>query len=100
MKIVDPNGVWLVSRAFFPLSDPETGTVFEPGVPTRVAFSDWAKHQGVIHEIPDPLTPAVEPVAEVTAPVEPVAEVPVEAPVPVEPEPVPEVLAPAPKAKK
>jgi len=95
MKIVDPNGVWLVSRAFFPLSDPETGTVFEPGVPTRVAFSDWAKHQGVIHEIPDPLAPAVEPVAEVTAPVQPV-----EAPTAVEPEPVAEVTAPAPKAKK
>lgn len=35
----------LVSKAVFPMQDPNTGLVFEPGVPQRVVPSAWTKEQ-------------------------------------------------------
>ena len=35
----------LVSKAVFPMQDPNTGLVFEPGVPQRVTPSAWTKEQ-------------------------------------------------------
>ena len=35
----------LVSKAVFPMQDPNTGLVFEPGVPQRVVPSAWTREQ-------------------------------------------------------
>lgn len=44
-NVADPKGTWFQSVAQFPLIDPETGTRFEAGVPTRATMSAWVQLQ-------------------------------------------------------
>ena len=44
-KQVQTETALLVSKAVFPMQDPNTGLVFEPGVPQRVTLSAWTKEQ-------------------------------------------------------
>lgn len=65
MKIADPKGKWYINRGFYSFHDPESSTVFEPGVLTKATETTWLKGQPVIEEAADPLGPA--PVKEVKA---------------------------------
>ena len=44
-KQVQTETALLVSKAVFPMQDPNTGLVFEPGAPQRVTTSAWTKEQ-------------------------------------------------------
>lgn len=55
MKIADPKGKWYINRGFYSFHDPESSTVFEPGVLTKAAETTWLKGQPVIEEVADPL---------------------------------------------
>ncbi len=57
MKIADSNGVWLQNTGMYRLPDPESGTIFEPGEPTKATETEWAKGQPTLVTVDDP-TPA------------------------------------------
>ena len=59
MKITNPQGTWFQSIAAFPIVDPESGTVFEPAVPTKATATDWVKSQPAIELIADPLATTI-----------------------------------------
>ncbi len=61
MKIADASGKWYQSAAHFNLVDPESGTCFEPGEPTRATATAWVKGQPAIVEVADPMAPAEVP---------------------------------------
>lgn len=43
-NVKDPDGKWYVAKSF-PLIDPESGTRFEAGTPTRATETNWIKNQ-------------------------------------------------------
>jgi hypothetical protein len=53
-KVYDPSGSWLINNGSFPFQDPETGSRFEPGVPTQALKSEWVKSQPVIGDWANP----------------------------------------------
>jgi hypothetical protein len=55
MKIANPQGTWYTNTAMHAFNDPDSMTVFEPGIPTKATPTEWLKGQPVIKEIPDPL---------------------------------------------
>lgn len=55
MKIDNPQGLWYQSKAQYPLRDPISGTMFEPGVPTKATTTAWVTGQPSIQQIEDPL---------------------------------------------
>lgn len=60
-KVVDSDGVWIISKASFTMVHPERALRFEPAVPTKVRLDDWLNGQkghGVFAECPDPMAPA------------------------------------------
>lgn len=60
MKIVDKNGRWFTSFSKFRFHDPESDTMFEPGVPTKATPTSWLEAQNAI----------IKPTDEYGAPVE------------------------------
>lgn len=71
MQISDPQGAWLINTGLHQIHDPESSTVFYPGVLTKATYTNWVKGQPTITQQPDPLAPP--------APVEPPAKAPVKA---------------------
>ena len=69
IKVFDKGGKWFVNTALFRFNDPTPRADgeqinFEPGVPTKVAETEWLKGQELIVEIEDPhgdLPPQIEP---------------------------------------
>lgn len=61
-KVVDKTGIWLKSRATFPMCQPG-GHRFIPGQPTKVDLDEWIKGQveaQVLAVCDDPLGPPAE----------------------------------------
>lgn len=61
VKVIDKDGTWYVNRAQFRFVDHTERAdgqmvYFEPGLPTRVAPTDWVKGQELIVAINDPFT--------------------------------------------
>lgn len=63
MRIVHPNGEWLINSGNFAFTDPTTNTTFQPGEVTRALWTDWMNGQPVFAKVPDPLVKPVEKVA-------------------------------------
>lgn len=60
----DSSGVWMVNVGSYRLPDPESGTVFEPGVETKATRTEWSKGQPTLQLVGfdvEPVT-AIEPV--------------------------------------
>ena len=110
-QISDSSGVWALNIGAYRLPDPESGTNFEPGIPTQARLTAWMMGQPTLVPCEDPREP-VRPVEqeeskevakaaeEVEPPVEqpPVEQPPVEQP-PVEQPAAPAAPAPAHKGK-
>ena len=45
MHIVDKDGEWFQNFGSYPLADGESGTVFQPGVPTKASVTKWLAQQ-------------------------------------------------------
>ena len=63
MRIVHPDGEWLVNRAQFAFTDPTTNTTFQPGEVTKATLTDWIKSQPTFAKVPDPLAKPTEKAA-------------------------------------
>jgi hypothetical protein len=63
MKIVNPKGKWYINNGLHSFHDPESFTVFEPGLLTKATETSWLKGQPTIQEAVDPL--AIDTVKEV-----------------------------------
>ena len=60
-KVVDKTGVWLKSRAIFPIAQPY-GHLFAPGLPTKIDLDTWIEGQieaGVLTKCADPFPPVL-----------------------------------------
>lgn len=61
MRIVHPDGTWLVNKCRFPMADPTQNVLLEPGEVTCVKLSDWLKMQtaaGLFEQVQSPVAPA------------------------------------------
>jgi hypothetical protein len=61
MKIVHPDGAWLVNKCQFPMSDPTQDVRLDPGEPTCIQMSEWLKMQvaaGLFEQVVSPLQAA------------------------------------------
>jgi hypothetical protein len=56
MKIVHTDGEWFQNTGMFRFTDPTTGAVFEPNIPTKAKSTSWIASQPTIKKIADPLT--------------------------------------------
>lgn len=54
MNIADKNGTWLQNEAQFAMTDPISGTRFEPGEPIKATHTKWVKDQPTIKRCGDP----------------------------------------------
>lgn len=66
IKVVDLDGQWVVNPHRFQFVDPETGTRFSPGVPTKISYGkdSWIAGQikaEVLSKTDDPMKPGKEP---------------------------------------
>lgn len=68
MKIVDKNGEWFINTGIHRFNDPESNTLFEPGVPTKATATVWLKKQPVIKATDDPLAQPAPPAPTPTPP--------------------------------
>lgn len=62
MRIVHPDGTWLVNKCRFPMADPTQNVRLEPGEVTCIKLSDWLKMQtaaGLFEQASSPTTSAV-----------------------------------------
>lgn len=41
IKIADSSGDWFLNTALFRMYDPESDTIFEPGIPTQAKVTKW-----------------------------------------------------------
>lgn len=58
MRIVHPDGSWLVNKCQFPMADPTQDVRLEPGELTCVKLSDWLKMQmaeGLFAQVQSPM---------------------------------------------
>jgi hypothetical protein len=58
MRIINPEGIWVVNRCRFPMADPTQNLRYEPGEVTCVQLSKWLKdqlHAGVFKQVECPV---------------------------------------------
>lgn len=70
MRIVHPDGTWLVNKCQFPMADPTQQVLLEPGEVTCVKLSDWLKMQmaaGLFEQVQSPLASTPTQAARVVA---------------------------------
>lgn len=53
-KIADDKGEWFLNGGQFRMPDPESGTIFEPGIATKATPTEWLKGQAHITKVDDP----------------------------------------------
>ncbi len=57
-QISDSSGVWALNIGAYRLPDPESGTNFEPGIPTQARLTAWMMGQPTLVPCDDPREPA------------------------------------------
>jgi len=71
MRIVHPDGTWIVNKCRFPMADPTQNVLLEPSEVTCIKLSDWLKMQtaaGLFEQVQNPVTaPAQAPRVPVTS---------------------------------
>lgn len=63
MHIVDTDGVWLRSKALYPLPVAGRSVVIEPAIPTKIRVDPWIESQPCLERIEDPLAAPAAPAA-------------------------------------
>lgn len=65
MHIANPKGKWYVNTGNYRFVDPESGTAFDPGEPTKATETEWLKLQAdVIKPTDDPMAEEPEKASE------------------------------------
>lgn len=65
MKIVDPNGIWVLNKKDFKFFDSASGTMFESGELTKATETGWVREQvaaGLLSIEADPFNIPADPV--------------------------------------
>lgn len=53
-KMADSSGSWFINIGAYRMPDPESGTIFEPGLPTKATATAWLAGQPSITPCEDP----------------------------------------------
>lgn len=67
MRIVHPDGTWIVNTCRFPMADPTQNVLLEPNEPTCIRLTEWLEMQmrcGLFTKVPSPIKsagPVVKP---------------------------------------